>query len=575
MYNNAIPGLGEVVYTFNTKVDFSVSGTYKLTVLAELVGDEFPDNNELSVSVKNLVCNAITFPYDEGFEEEVFPPYCWTKIGEWKRIPYGAHTGIGRASYAWWDGSLGWLIMPKFSIPTGGDFMLEFWSYIYDKKYFSYSGVWVSTTNDNPLSFTEILSLSGDMIPDEVWKRIEIPLKQYAGKEIYLAFKYTNSGGQSGHMWSVDDINVFNLSNLIDAEVVDIVYPPALGMNLTNAEPVTVKIKNNGGATISGFKLVLEHNGTVIATENYTGYIASLASANYTFNAKLNLYAAVNHTVKVTVVLTDDMNPNNNSKTKIVENRVCLPVTNFPWNGDFTGNGSGGISDCWINIDADGDTKKWFSLKTNGEYYAISESYDTGSEYPLSPDNWLITPPLVLQNNCYLTYKIGGANKVENSAEKYSVLVSTKGIDIADFTEERTETLYPSDYTEQLAEELSGYGLKNAKVPLTSYSGKQIHIAFRHWDCTAQDRLVLSDINVLRDLTIKDDQDNEKLLSCWRENDQLFVRGLIIGESVELYTMMGSLLYQNVVDSELMCILLKTRGVYIIKSGERVLKVVY
>jgi hypothetical protein len=160
------------------------------------------------------------------------------------------------------------------------------------------------------------------MIPDEVWKRIEVSLKQYAGKDIYIAFKYTNSGGQNGHMWSVDDINVFNLSNHIDAEVVEITSPPSFGVNLTNAEPVTVKIKNNGGGNIGGFTLILECNGTVVATETYSGYINSLTSASYTFYKKVNLSASGNHTIKVTVVLEGDMNPNNDSKTKIVENSV-------------------------------------------------------------------------------------------------------------------------------------------------------------------------------------------------------------------------------------------------------------
>jgi len=575
VFTNTIPGLGEVVYTFNAKVDLSVSGTYLLTVVVHLEGDEVPENDELSVTVKNLVCDAITFPYDEGFEEELFPPQCWIKVGEWKRTPYGAHSGNARASYAWWDGSLGWLISPKFSLPPDSDFMLEFWSYIYEKKFFSYSGVWVSTTNTNTPSFTEVLSLSGELIPDEVWKRIEIPLKQYAGKDIYVAFKYSNSGGQSGHVWSIDDINVFNLSNHIDAEIVDIIAPATLGMNLTNAEPVTVKIKNNGGDKISGFKLILEQNGTEITTENYTGYITSLASVNYTFNTKLNLSAEGMHTIKVTVVLENDMNPNNNSITKIVENRVCPPATNLPWYGEFWGNFAGTISDCWFNIDANNDTKKWFSLQDNGTYYALSESYDAEYEFALEPDNWLISPPITLSQVCTLLYKVGGANSEPSGAEKYSVLISKKGLELADFTALRTETLYPTDYTELLTGALSGYGLKTVKVPLTAYSGETVHIAFRHWDCTAQDKLILTDINIFNELAIPEINGNTKTLVAWVYNDLLYVGGLKTGENFEVYSVIGKLVYQNIVHSETERIKLNTRGVYIVKSRERVVKVVY
>jgi len=326
VFSGTISGLGEAVYTFNTKIDLSVSGTYSLSVVAELEGDEVPENDELTVFVSNIICDALTFPYEEGFEEDMFPPPCWFKIGEWKKTPYGAHTGNGRASYAWWDGSLGWLISPKLSIPAYGNFMLEFWSYIYEKKFFSYSGVWISTTNSNPSSFTEILSLSGDLTPDEVWKKIEIPLTQYAGMDIFIAFKYTNSGGQSGHMWSVDDIKIYNLNNYIDVELTEIITPPSFGINLTSEEPVTVKIKNNGTDKVSGFSLFFECYGTSLthlsAEVPYIGYINSMASVNYTFSEKLNLSAEDIYNLKVTIVLEEDIDPDNNFKTKTVENTV-------------------------------------------------------------------------------------------------------------------------------------------------------------------------------------------------------------------------------------------------------------
>ena len=575
IYPHTIPGLGEVNYTFNTKVDLSVSGYYSLTVVADLVGDEVPNNNELSVIVKNLVCDALTFPYDEGFEEETFPPHCWSKVGEWKRTPYSAHNGMGRASHSWWDGLLGWLISPKFSLPANGDFILEFWSHVYDKKYFTYSGVWISTTNNNPSSFVEVLGLSGDLTPDEVWKRIEVPLSAYSGKDIYIAFKYTNSGGQSGHIWSIDDVNIFNLNNFIDAEVVEITAPPSLDMNMTNTEPITVKIKNNGGDKMNGFKLILECNGAVVATENYTGYITSLATANYTFNTKLNLSAAGTYSIKVTIVLEDDMNLSNNFKTKTVENRVCPAVTSFPWYGEFQGSSADGFDECWLNIDSDGDTKKWFSLQANGKYYAISESHDAVYNFSLTPDNWFITPPLLLNQVCTLSYKVGGANSEHFGAEKYSVLISKIGVNLVGFTALRTETLYPSDYTESLIGVLSNYGVKTVKVPLNSFIGETVHIAFRHWDCTSQDKLIITDINVGKELSVTDvSGDNNPLRACIY-NDKLYIYRLNPGDDLNVYAVWGQLVHRSVVHNETENIKLNARGVYIVKSGNRIVKVIF
>ena len=579
-FTDTIQGLNTYSYSFNTKVDISISGTYEITVVANMEGDEVAENNELTVVVKNLVCNALTFPYDEGFEETVFPPYCWINKGtQWDRLDYSVHSGYGRARHKWWDTKAqdGWLISPKFSIPVGGDFMLEFWSHVYEKRFFTYSGVWISTTDTELASFTEVkeLSLNDDETPDNVWVRLEVPLNTYEGKDIYIAFRYKNSGGESGHIWSLDDIKVFNLSMHIDAEIVAITTPPELCMNLTNQEAVTVRIKNNGGENISGFKLILECNGTVVATENYIGYIPSLAYANYTFTKKLDLSEAGTYTLKATIVLNDDMVPENNSQTKIIENRVCPIVTNLPWHGEFQGDAAGQIANCWINIDKDGDTQKWRLLESNGDYYAFSESYDAAYEFPLSPDNWLLTPPLALSSNAYLSFKVGSANSEAIGAEKYSVLVSTTGISTDNFTAVRTEQLYPSDYTEMLIGMLSGYGVKTVKVPLSAYIGKTIHIAFRHWDCTDQDRLIITDINVVDDIPVTEHSDIQNPLKAWINNDKLYVGGLIVGENWEMYSILGSLIYRNVANSEVASVTLNNRGVYIVRSGSRVIKMVY
>jgi hypothetical protein len=575
IFTGTLQGLDEVIYTFNTKIDLSVSGTYTLKVVADLEGDEVPENNELTVTVKNIVCDALTFPYIEDFEEELFPPHCWTKVGEWQRLAYGAHTGFGRASYAWWYGTLGWLISPKFSISEGGNFILEFWSECYEAQFYTYSGVWISTTNNNPDSFIEVHELTYDERPESEWVKIEIPLNNYAGKDIYIGFKYRNNGYDSGHMWSIDDVNVLDLNPRIDAELVAITTPPDLGVNLTSAEEVTVKVKNNGGSSISGFQLKLELNGAVVATENYTGYITSLATANYTFTKKLDLSAAGVYTVKVTVVLNGDMDPSNDSKTKTVENRICEVITSFPWAGAFQGVAPNSINDCWINRDADGDTKKWWSLEETGKYYAISESYDAYYEFPLTPDNWLITPPLALSQNCLLTYKVGGANSATNGAENYSVLVSTTNVAPASFTPIHTETLSSYDYTEFLGGSLSGYGVKTVKIPLSSYAGKTVHLAFRHWDCTHQDMLILTDIKVNEMLSVADVAGAQQPLVAWVYNDYLYVKGLQAGDRCNVYSATGQLIFTDVARNEIMSIRLNTRGFYIIQSGNRVVKVVY
>ena len=573
----SISGLGEATYSFNAKVDLSVSGNYTLKVVAELAGDDVPENNELTVNVKNLVCDALTYPYEEGFEEEVFPPYCWLNVGtQWEKMNYDPHSGLSRARHKWWDGAQdGWLISPKYSIPAGGNFAFEFWSHVYDAAYYTYSGIWISTTNTNISSFTEIHELTYDERPEAVWIKLEFSLNAYAGQNVYVAFRYKTNGGQSGHIWSLDDIKVLNLDTFIDAEVMDITSPTSLEINLTDAEPVTAKIKNNGGDPLSNFQLQLEHNGAVVATENYTGFIPSLASANYTFTKKLDLSAEGNHTIKVTVIAAGDMEPINDSKTKIVENRVCPPITSFPWKGEFQGEEAGSMAHCWVNLDENNDTKKWWSMENNGVYYAISESYDVMYEFELTPDNWLITPPLKLMSGeTTLSFKIGSANSSESGAENYSVLVSNEGVNPIHFTTIFTEKLNPLTYTEFLSGSLSGYGVKNVNLSLADFVGETVHIAFRHWDCTAQDRLLLSDIEINSKISITENSNNVSPLFGYVQNNTLYIGGLFVGEEFSVYSMMGQLVYQSVAQNETERVTLNTHGLYVVRAGNRVVKAV-
>ena len=321
-FPDIIPNMGEVDYTFNATLNLSVSGRYTIKVVVDLSDDEVPENDTMKVVVRNLVCNALTFPHDEGMEEYVFPPYCWSTYGPgWERRTYGAHTGIGRAVYPWWEGSEGWLITPRFSIAEGGNFMMEFWSECYDAKFYIYSGVWISTTDNNPASFIQVHELTYDERPESEWVKIEIPLSNYAGKDIYIAFKYKNNGGDSGHIWSVDDFNIYRLDAHVDAELIAITAPTS-GKELTDAEKVVVKLKNNGTDAISNFPLTLKIDDTTPITETFAGFIPTMQETVYTFVQTADLSEVKTYTITVTVGVEGDENGNNNAKTITV---VHLP----------------------------------------------------------------------------------------------------------------------------------------------------------------------------------------------------------------------------------------------------------
>jgi hypothetical protein len=251
---------------------------------------------------------------------------------------------------------------------------------------------------------------------------------------------------------------------------------PANGVNLTATETVTATIKNNGTNAITTMDLELTVNGTVIALETYTGNIASGATANYTFTATADLSAAGNHTINVRAILIDDENPANDSYSVTITNTICNPVTTFP----FFESMEDGIPVCWLNIDADGDGHKWQFFAP----YGVAISYSWQST-PLTPDNWLITPQLVLDANDYTLTFIVAPLDPDYPAEQYSVLVSTTGTNLADFTAIHTETLTEADAEGKVV-----------TLDLAAYSEESIYIAFRHWGSTDEFAIILFDILV-------------------------------------------------------------------------------
>jgi len=58
-------------------------------------------------------------------------------------------------------------------------------------------------------------------------------------------------------------------------------------------------------------------------------------------------------------------------------------------------------------------------------------------------------------------------------------------------------------------------------------------------------------------------------------NSNLHVTGLTVGKTLKLYSAAGALVYQSVVVSEEMIIPMDVHGVYVIKSEESTLKVIY
>ena len=166
-------------------------------------------------------------------------------------------------------------------------------------------------------------------------------------------------------------------------------------------------------------------------------------------------------------------------------NIVSCIVPTFPYSMGFE---STELVACWTSLDADNDGNGWTLLSENGisSTHGGGDAITSASSNHSTPDNWLISPTIDLtnQSNVLLSwYDYGGGNN--NYAEHYSVYISTTGTNIRDFTNQVFSTTIASPQTWILR-----------TVDLSAYTNQQIHIAFRHHNCTNMYCLILDDITI-------------------------------------------------------------------------------
>ena len=220
----------------------------------------------------------------------------------------------------------------------------------------------------------------------------------------------------------------------------------------------------------------LTWNGNLAAGKDTVVELSGKVAVSY--KESLRLYAQVE--------ATGDANPLNNRTEK---NIYVKKAYELPFVADFENED---WSKDWQNFTYSTDVRQsWFRDTTDpngitapfGKACANSASLDDELG-AVNPDNWLVTPGLFIKySKAYLSFYVQ-ASDVTAFAEKFQVLVSTRSnLDSAFFVPVHTQMLQ-NDQLQHIVLELNGY------------RNEVIHVAFRHFDCTDQYRLLLDSVYV-------------------------------------------------------------------------------
>ncbi|NEN23263.1 T9SS type A sorting domain-containing protein [Cryomorpha ignava] len=199
--------------------------------------------------------------------------------------------------------------------------------------------------------------------------------------------------------------------------------------------------------------------------------------------------------------------------------------------------------DCWQTIDADGDGNSWnllpaANLAFDGVVAARSESYiNPPGAGAITPDNYLITPLLDIVDGDSLYYVVR-AISANFPAENYSVLVSTTGTEISDFSDE------------VLTEVLESAAYEGRSVDLSGYAGESIYIAFRHHDVTDQfafliDAIYLPGVNCIPDAVTELEKVESNLFPNPATNNLNITSSLEGAATVRVFDAIGRIVLEN------------------------------
>ena len=144
----------------------------------------------------------------------------------------------------------------------------------------------------------------------------------------------------------------------------------------------------------------------------------------------------------------------------------------------------------WEVIDADADGLGWFPYQ-NDEYApdlahsgmgcVVSESAKL-SGGPATPNNWLVSPKVVVSSGSSLTFWVGAVSDI-SFREHYSVLLSTKGKGLDNFDVVLVDN-----------EELASHVWTKRSIDLSAYANKSVYIAFVHHKVSDQSQILIDDV---------------------------------------------------------------------------------
>lgn len=188
-----------------------------VTITADVSGmttDEWQFGTIEFNTIDHFAGGSSTELLSEGFESATFPPAGWSVYDVdgvapvWDRTTSYKHNGAASVRHNYGaSGTIqdGWVVTPPLVL-TGGEY-LSFWEQTLYFPFYVYHGLMISDGSPDPAD-GDYVELSEIDNVSTSWTKRSFSLSAYAGKTVYLAFRYQ---GEDADAWMIDDVLLYRV----------------------------------------------------------------------------------------------------------------------------------------------------------------------------------------------------------------------------------------------------------------------------------------------------------------------------------------------------------------------------
>jgi PKD repeat protein len=399
-----------------------------------------------------------------------------------------------------------WFISPQVQLDYFGSFSLWVKSYTASYGLEKYR-VAVSTTDNNPSSFTEISGITPLQAQTD-WTKVTFDLSAYNGQAVYLGVQCVSD---TSFIFMIDDLEIdpgVTGALIADFTADHTTVNPGQTVNFTDASVGTPTSWNwtfQGGTPYNS----TDQNPTNIRYDNPGIYDVTLTVSDGT-NSDTRTKTGY---IYVTQTLPSQMSLDFESLADFTT--TFAPWTTIDVNGGETYNIQGvtfpgsGYPMAWICFNPSATTPP---LTSSPAHSGVRLGASFASPPPWAPSNkWLITPKMFLGTGGKIDLWVRSYT-VQYGDEEYNICVSETGTSPGDFTS--LNGIHP---------EKAPVSWTLRSYSLSAYAGKEVYIGIQ---CVSNDRFIfmIDDISITSTVGIDEKEAASVLVYPNPTSGELFVR---------------------------------------------------